>query len=569
MDPDAGDNRGGTVASDLGVLHRYLLAVSAVLVVIVGAGTIFGWEALTRVQPSWPQIYPYTVAGLAALIIAMVLFDRGGRGGLIIGRVLTSVVLLLGIGVESAVAAGWLPSPDPASGEASWVTALPSVAIVAMGLSVLMLGFPRDRWPHLRFWLAGFAAIVALLTLLSYVYGSASIFNGMGLTGTSIVTPIIGLLLIGAAITARPDRPPLASLDERYDSALLRRVLPPLLAVPFLPALIAWVVGKFDPDMASAAAITQLITVVILIVIIILAGGGQSRARRTLASERQRLWDAFAHTPAATAMLGVDGSVLLANAAMGRLLGIPEAQLSRRSMVDLVVERDRSAVAEGLAEIMSGLDVVRLDVELLRAEGPPVWVDLGAAPVRDVSGRVTYVVIQCSDLTHRKHLERVLSDQATRDPLTGLLNREGLSRRLQERGTDLSPGFVTTVVYADLDGLKHVNDTIGHAAGDDMLREVARRLTASTRDGDIVARVGGDEFLVITTTSATGQDPASAVITRLRSELSGPVAAGREIISLSVSLGAAILDGSRDMAAAVAHADEAMYVDKRRRRSAD
>ena len=239
MDPDAGDNRGGTVASDLGVLHRYLLAVSAVLVVIVGAGTIFGWEALTRVQPSWPQIYPYTVAGLAALIVAMVLFDRGGRGGLIIGRVLTSVVLLLGIGVESAVAAGWLPSPDPASGEASWVTALPSVAIVAMGLSVLMLGFPRDRWPHLRFWLAGFAAIVALLTLLSYVYGSASIFNGMGLTGTSIVTPIIGLLLIGAAITARPDRPPLASLDERYDSALLRRVLPPLLAVPFLPALIA------------------------------------------------------------------------------------------------------------------------------------------------------------------------------------------------------------------------------------------------------------------------------------------------------------------------------------------
>ncbi|MDI1290434.1 MAG: hypothetical protein PSX37_10855, partial [bacterium] len=75
-DPGGGDNRGGTVASDLGVLHRYLLAVGAVLVIIVGAGRIFGWSAVTQGRSDWPTIYPYTVAGLAALIIAMVLFDR-------------------------------------------------------------------------------------------------------------------------------------------------------------------------------------------------------------------------------------------------------------------------------------------------------------------------------------------------------------------------------------------------------------------------------------------------------------------------------------------------------------
>ena len=345
---------------------------------------------------------------------------------------------------------------------------------------------------------------------------------------------------------------------------MLRYVVPPLLAVPFLPAIISWVVGKFEPNMASATAITQLITVVILIVIIIAAVGGQSRARRSLASERQRLWDAFASTPSATAMLDLDGRLLLANAAIGRLLGTTETRLIGHEFIDFVTAEDRSAVESGLSEVMSGLEAFRLDVQLQRNQGGTVWVDLGAAPVRDIAGRVTLVVIQCSDLTDRKHLERVLSDQAARDPLTGLLNREGLTRELRLRSDSHHRGFVTTVVYADVDGLKVVNDTIGHAAGDDLLREVARRLADTTRDGDILARVGGDEFLLVTTTPATNEDAAQTVIARLRQALNGPVAAGDEVIGMSVSLGAAVLDG--DLSAAVAHADEAMYHDKRRRR---
>jgi diguanylate cyclase (GGDEF)-like protein/PAS domain S-box-containing protein len=564
VDQDEPVSRDGTVASDLGVLHRYLLAIGAVLVVLVGAGSIFGWDVLTRVHHDWPKIYPYTVIGLAALVIAMVLFDRGGKGGRIIGRLLAGLVVFFGVTVDTAVNRGWIPSADPAFGVATWTTAIPSLASIAIGLSVLMLGLPADRWPRIRFWLAIFAGICTLLGLLSYVYGSTSLFYGLGLTGTSIVTTIVGLLVIGAAITARPDRPPLASLDERYDSTLLRYVVPPLLAVPFLPAIISWVVGNFEPNMESASAMTQLITVVILIVIIIAAVGGQSRARRSLASERQRLWDAFASTPAATAMLDLDGRLLLANAAIGRLLGTTETRLIGHSFIDVIADEDRSAVASGLSEVMSGLESFRLDVQLQRNEGGTVWVDLGAAPVRDIAGRVTLVVIQCSDLTDRKHLERVLSDQAARDPLTGLLNREGLTRELRLRSGSQQRGFVTTVVYADVDGLKVVNDTIGHAAGDDLLREVARRLAETTRDGDIVARVGGDEFLVVTTAPATNENAAETVIARLRRALDGPVAAGDEVIGMSVSLGAAVLDG--DISAAVAHADEAMYHDKRRRR---
>lgn len=559
--------RGGSVASDLGVIHRALLASAAVLVVVLAIGQATGWTAITRIRPEWPAIYPYTVAGLAALVVAMILFDRGGRTGLIIGRVLAAIPLTLGIVVEPLVSLGVIPSPDPVGGTLSIVTVLPSLAVVATALCVLLLGFPRDRFPRIRFGLGVFAAIVALLGLMSYVYGSASLFHNLGLTGTSMPTTILGLIVIGSAITARPDRPPLESLDDRYDATLLRRMLPPLVVVPFVPALITWAVARVDPDPASVNALGQLITVVILIAILVLAGTGQSRARRIVAMERQRLWEAFTHSPTPTAMLDLDGRIDLANAALARLLEADVDDLVGRSFLDFAAPADFATVAEGLAEIASGLEVVRMDVQLVRTTGSHVWVDAGIAPVRDPDGTPTAILVQSGDLTDRKHLERVLFDQASRDPLTGLLNREGLARQLGQRDTRVPPGQVMAVVYADVDDLKQVNDTIGHSAGDDLLREVARRLLSVLREEDLVARVGGDEFVVVTTVRDVGPDPTAVVVSRLRDELTGPVAVGREIIAMSVSLGAAVV--ADDMAIAVARADEAMYADKRRRRSTD
>jgi diguanylate cyclase (GGDEF)-like protein/PAS domain S-box-containing protein len=479
--------------------------------------------------------------------------------------------MLLGAGVDLAVGAGLLPTPDPAStGGTSVATVLPSVAVVALAGSVLMLGLGGDRTARFRFWLTAFSGIVALLGLMSYVYGSASLFDSLGLTGTSMPTTIIGLLMVGSLLSARPDQPPLAGLDERYDRTLVRRVLPPLLAVPFLPALISWVLAKVDPDVASTTAISQLVTVLLLLVIVAVAGSDQSRARRELTTERQRLWEAFAHTPAPTAVMSLDGRVQMANAAFGRLIACSAAEIVGVDVIDLVGDTDRATVAEALARVVAGLDQFSVDVQLQRSRGGTVWVDFGAAPVRDVAGAVTYVIVQCNDLTDRKHLERLLADQATRDPLTGLLNREGLARQLRERRAIRLPGYSLAVVFADVDGLKALNDSVGHAAGDDLLREVARRLTACTRNEDIVARVGGDEFIVVTSLIDSGHDPAAAVVERLRREVSGTLTANWGSVALSVSLGASMLgEDDDDAAPAVARADKAMYADKMRRRHND
>jgi diguanylate cyclase (GGDEF)-like protein/PAS domain S-box-containing protein len=553
----------GAIASDVGILHRVLLGVSGGLVLVVLLGTVTGWDLLTRIRPEWPAIYPYTVVGLLAMLTAMVLVGRGGRVNLVIARILAGIPLVFGIVIEPLIRLGWVPTNDPATSDYSLATVLPSLAIVALSASVLMLAFPRDRYPHVRFWLAVFSGLVALLGLLSYVYGSNTLFTALGLTGTSLPTTVIGLCMIGAALTARPDRPPLDQLDQHYDAAMLRRLVPLVLIVPFVPAIIGWLAELVVVDDRAAVAVAQLATVAVLLVAIVVLSVQQSRSRQEVVTERHRLWQAFASTPSATAMLDAEGRIVLANATLTRLLDQQESDLLGSYLVEHMVREDQASVREGLLRIAWGADVIRLDVRIDAPE--PIWVDAGLAAIRDVGGTVTDVVVQMTDLTDRKRLEQVLYEQALHDPLTGLLNRKGLHRELDARSGERHEGQVLAVVYADVDNLKVVNDSIGHAAGDDLLREVARRLQSCTREDDILARVGGDEFVVVTWTKAIGSEPAAVVVSRLRDELSGPVAVGREIVTMSVSLGAAVAtDG--EVADAILDADARMYEDKRRRR---
>ena len=241
------------IADDLRRMHGHLLVVAAVLVAVEAVGLMTDSQPITRVQPDWPQIYPYTVAGIAALVAAMALFRRGGRVAGWIARALAGVTLLLGAGVEIGVSAGLLPSSDPTSPDGvTWVAALPSVATMAVSLSVLLIGIGGDTTARLRFWLAAGGGLVSMLGLLSYLYGSAQLFTALGVTGISLPTAVISVVVIGAVLTATPDRPPLASLDQRYDRSLLRRIVPLLVIAPLLPAAVAWVILRFEPDLESA-----------------------------------------------------------------------------------------------------------------------------------------------------------------------------------------------------------------------------------------------------------------------------------------------------------------------------
>jgi diguanylate cyclase (GGDEF)-like protein len=158
----------------------------------------------------------------------------------------------------------------------------------------------------------------------------------------------------------------------------------------------------------------------------------------------------------------------------------------------------------------------------------------------------------------RDRAEQALRHLATHDPLTGVLNRREFVERLND---EMSRASRSVVVFCDLDGFKAVNDRLGHAAGDELLVEVARRLEAAVRHTDTVARPGGDEFLILLDAAMPGH--VDGVLDRISAALSRPINLRGEWVRVGASLGLADSADERDPDELIRRADLAMYRAKR------
>ncbi|MCX8085956.1 MAG: EAL domain-containing protein [Rhodocyclaceae bacterium] len=195
-----------------------------------------------------------------------------------------------------------------------------------------------------------------------------------------------------------------------------------------------------------------------------------------------------------------------------------------------------------------------------RKDGRQMVALMSISRVNDEAGRPAHYVSVFSDITPLKEHERHLETLAHYDPLTHLPNRALLGDRLRQAlAAAQRSGELLAICYLDLDGFKPVNDTLGHAAGDELLREIARRLEASIRGGDTVARLGGDEFVLLLGKLA-GLAELEIALTRILSAIHQPIAIGDQEVSVSGSLGVTLypLDDS-DADTLLRHADQAMY----------
>ncbi|MDD2857066.1 MAG: EAL domain-containing protein [Candidatus Nanopelagicales bacterium] len=190
------------------------------------------------------------------------------------------------------------------------------------------------------------------------------------------------------------------------------------------------------------------------------------------------------------------------------------------------------------------------------------WYESTIAAEHDESGAITHALSSSHDITVRKTAELKLAELATRDPLTGLANRSAL---LAELARALSAGSrsgrPTAVLMLDLDRFKQINDSLGHSFGDCVLEEVAHRLNATVRSSDVVARPGGDEFIVVMRDLANLTEPiraAERIIASLRQSFS---IEGTEIFT-TASVGVTIASGIAFADDVLREADTAMYAAK-------
>jgi diguanylate cyclase (GGDEF)-like protein len=221
-----------------------------------------------------------------------------------------------------------------------------------------------------------------------------------------------------------------------------------------------------------------------------------------------------------------------------------------------------------LQKVLAGEEVRDRELGIARPGVPFRRLSASGRQVRDPHGQLLGAVVAMADVTAQRDLEAALRSAALHDQLTGLPNRTLLLDRLdQELRPGRRSGTRPTVLYCDLDGFKTVNDTAGHAVGDQVLAEAARRLRAVVRPADTVARIGGDEFVVLCPGLGSA-DVADRVAARITEAFATPLASdGDAEYRVGVSIGISLCTEADTPETALAAADARMYEVKASRRS--
>ena len=245
------------------------------------------------------------------------------------------------------------------------------------------------------------------------------------------------------------------------------------------------------------------------------------------------------------------------SASIVRRLGYPHDDLLGTNIDNLVSAADAPSIVELLADLAPG-GIAHVECQVRHRDGHLVAVDLVATRAA-LEDHVNGLVLTMHDVSKWKDLEEQLTRQAFHDPLTGLPNRALYVDRLEHAlGRRRRHAKNVAVLFLDLDDFKTVNDSLGHDAGDILIRQVATRLLASIRPGDTAARFGGDEFAVLL--EDVDEDQTIAVTNRIFSEFEVPFDLGDRSILVNASVGIALSsDELPDVLDMLRASDTAMY----------
>ena len=223
------------------------------------------------------------------------------------------------------------------------------------------------------------------------------------------------------------------------------------------------------------------------------------KAQAKLHESEKRFRSTFSNAAIGMILLDRKGNIIQVNDAACSMLGYEEKDLQRMTIGEVTHAEDRDTNAVDREKLLNGeIDHFRTERRYQRKDGKIIWGLSTISGVYDKNGEFLYAITQVLDITEEYRLSKELSYQASHDVLTGLLNRREFELRVDkawERARDKEG--VHVLCYIDLDQFKIINDSCGHIAGDEMLRQIAALLRENVRKHDSVARLGGDEFGVL------------------------------------------------------------------------
>jgi diguanylate cyclase (GGDEF)-like protein/PAS domain S-box-containing protein len=284
-------------------------------------------------------------------------------------------------------------------------------------------------------------------------------------------------------------------------------------------------------------------------------------AERALRASEERFRSLVQNSSDVISIVDADGGVRYHSESVRRVLGYDPAELVDGDPLSLVHPDDRERVARFVAEAALRPGVTAAETWRVRhRDGTWLHSETVAANLLE-DPNVRGLVLNTRDVSDRKELEAQLVHQAFHDGLTGLANRTLFAERVEHALARSGPGDLA-VLFIDLDDFKHVNDSLGHAAGDQLLVAAARRLQGCLRPTDTAARLGGDEFAVLLE-RVTDADAAVAVAGRVLDTLHQPFGLNGRTIPIKASLGVAVgRPGADEVEELLRNADVAMYAAK-------
>lgn len=288
----------------------------------------------------------------------------------------------------------------------------------------------------------------------------------------------------------------------------------------------------------------------------------RKEAESALRQSEQRFRSLIENATDITIIIDGEGIFRYISPSVKRILGYAPHQAIGRSALEIVHPDDCATIAETLKKAIENPKRSQSPVEYRVRHRNGCWCYVEAVATNLLyDPAVKGIVINCHDITQRKLAEEKLLHDAFHDALTGLPNRSLFTDRLSHalRLASRRKDYLFAVLFLDLDRFKVVNDSLGHAIGDQLLVAIARRLEAGLRAGDTVARIGGDEFVVLLE-DIESINEATSIVNRLQKKITSPILLDGHEVFITASIGIALSSGEYlEPTNLLRDADTAMY----------